>query len=670
MNLTSALVPYLTIFYNFAFVMKKSCFTILLAASVIPAIYGESQIQYPYVLSENFAEQGKKGDYPTDGWICRGLDSEPVSQLNSIYKPDGEAYVIFEYLNGFYPLSLSNFSPSQQADQWLISPEFTVPYDLAELSFTAANYCMQGKLNDNGKNECLYKVLISEGGTAPEDFKSTVYDGSLKGLRTSEITTANVFVPLGGYAGKTIRLAFINCGQDAGCQGFSNIAVGSYYAEVTNLSTAEAEVGEEAAFAVNFGMKPPVECPGVNAVVKIGDKVVAQQYFKKRWVATGSNVTLQKMEFDSRLKIEDTSTIAYTIELTPDFEGACTTVVNGVIGVPLTTYKSNLVVEEVTATGCQACPIGAASLKYYADRYPGDEQGYGKAIGIAIHGYINHLDPMSEGVEGYLQKILNLNQTTSYPQAMFNRATTGRMPYDLHIAEMQLQATSMYRAAIAEVQVPVVENSEDVYDSTLKVRFNVRHAYDVASRPVSASLVMIENGVCGNDGNYSQTNGFYNRGPEYISNAYNAPELIPYMQQYLEGGELGVSVIPYSKMVYDHVARGVFPDFAGMPLEGSWTADTDRQFEIGLKVPDTLQDFSNTEVVLLVTDSETGAIVASDVIPQLHYTYADSGVASVGDEDPADEAVYNVAGVRVARSMDVPLTPGLYICGGKKILVR
>ncbi|MDE6668781.1 MAG: hypothetical protein K2K26_03745 [Muribaculaceae bacterium] len=142
---------------------------------------------------------------------------------------------------------------------------------------------------------------------------------------------------------------------------------------------------------------------------------------------------------------------------------------------------------------------------------------------------------------------------------------------------------------------------------------------------MTAAAVMVEDNVRGNTSGYVQTNGFYNRDASYVSSAYGE-FLVPYMTKYLAGGEFGVQYISFDKMVYQHVARCIEPSYAGEQLSESWIGDQPKACELTFAVPETVIDFANTSVIILVMD-ENGDIVASDV--REFAEYGGSGVDEV-----------------------------------------
>ncbi|MDE7159846.1 MAG: choice-of-anchor J domain-containing protein [Muribaculaceae bacterium] len=600
--------------------------TSLLVAGAAIASAAAAEITTPEFYSENFVKMGQEGDYLTDGWYTYGNGATPSSDMTNYFNADGSGpyYILLNYGSQCIPFSCTNFTPSTAADQWLVTPEIEIPSDNVELSFTAAVYCLRG-LWGQGKNP--YKVLVSEnGGFAKEDFSEVpVLEATVSGSRTQEIATRDVVCPLNGFGGKKVRLAFVSTGEDLGMTGFTNISLGNYAVTLDNKTPKVTEMGKQVTVSVNVGMKTPVACPGFTATLDLdGEKV--ETYYKKPFGNTGNVLIYQLVKFDP-ITIDGEKTRHYTVTITPDYEGAPSTVLTGSIGVPTFSYPANVVVEEVTATGCQACPSGTASLQYYTDNYPGNEEGLNKFIGIAIHGFINYYDPMSEGTAEYLLNTMDLNGTTSYPQAMFNRATRGLTPDRRAEFAKQMEAGSYNLVKITGVSTDATE--ENPWGKTVKVDFEARNAYDADGIDIRAAAVMIENNVTGNDSGYTQTNGFYNRTESYISSNYG-DFLLPYMKKYLSGGEWGVEMIPFSKMVYHHVARGIWPSFYGEPMAGAWVKDEARAGTLEFKVPEAIHNLKETEVIVLLIDGESNAIVASDIIPASEYG-ALSGVANVAD---------------------------------------
>lgn len=587
---------------------------IIAAALALPGV-ATAAVVTPEFYSENFVKMGQDGDYLTEEWYTYGNGAAPAAIMTNFFNADGSGpyYVLVNYGSMCIPFSCTNFNPPQAADQWLVTPEIDIPDDNVELSFTAAVYCSRGQWGQ-GKNP--YKVLVSEnGGHAKEDFSEVpVLESTISGSRTQDVATRDVVCPLNGFGGKKVRLAFVSTGEDLGMTGFTNISLGNYAVTLENKTPKVSKIGEQVTVSVNVGMKTPVTCPGFTATLEMdGEKM--ETYYKKPFGNAGNVLIYQLVKFDP-IKVENEQTKHYTVTILPDYEGAHPTVLTGTIGVPVFSYPANVVVEEVTATGCQACLAGTASMEYYEDNFPGNAEGLNKMIGIAVHGFINYYDPMSAGTSEYLLNLMDLNGTTSYPQAMFNRATKGLTPDRISEFEKQMSLGSYNRVKITDVATDATE--ENPWGKKVRVKFDALNAYDAEGIDLRAAVVMIENDVRGNDSGYTQTNGFYNRTESFILSAYDAA-LLPYLKKYLAGGEFGVELIPFSKMVYNHVARGIWPSFFGEALGGVWTKDEAREETLEFTIPESIHELKNTEVIVLLLDGETNAIVASDIIPASAY---------------------------------------------------
>ena len=595
----------------------KKLYTMIVTATMATLAYGA--VETPVLFSENFVSMEQQSDYPIDGWTTYGNGAVPASSMTDYFGStgDGPVYLLLRHGDKCYAMSCTNFNPATAADQWLITPPIEITDDAMELTFTGAVYCNAGNWG-LGRNPV--KVLVSTDGPDHDAFSEVpVYEGTVNGTSASDVSTKVINCPLNGYAGKTVHLAFVSTGEDLGMTGFTDIQIGNYAVTFDNKTPQVADAGESVTIDLNVGMKTPVACAGFTAVLTAGDETQTRSY-TKAFGGSGTSLLYQRVTFDP-IELGVSATLNYTVTVTPNYEGAPASVLTGAVGLPTVSYVNNVVIEELTATGCQACPSGAASMEYYHDIYP-VEEGKGRVIPIAIHGNINYADPMNEGVEDYVASTIDRNGTSSYPQAIFNRSSRGLMPDRRQEVAAQMELRSYNHVSITGIDAPDADNP---WGKELTVHFDVRNAYDAESRQLTAAAVMLEDNVRGNTSGYVQTNGFYNRDASYVTSAYG-DFLVPYMTKYLAGGELGVQYISFDKMVYQHVARCIEPSYAGEPLSEAWIGDEPKACELTFTVPETVIDFANTSVVVLVMD-ESGDIVASDV--REFANYGDSGVDEV-----------------------------------------
>lgn len=586
--------------------MKKTIFAI---TALLAGLTSYSAVTVPVVFDENFVEMSQKSDYLTSDWVTYGNGATPTAEMKNFFvNQQGEIvnYILLDYGKQCIPMCCTNFDPSTQADQWMITPQIEINSNNMELGFTVAVFCNYGAW---GLGSNTFKILVSDSGTAKEDFKEVVFEGQLSGSSTKEINQRSFFCPLNGFDGKKVHIAFVGTGQDCGMLGFTDITLGNYAITVSNETPEMAQLGEEAVVAYNIGLKTPVACPGVKAVLE-STKGNQEVYYKKQFGSSSNTILYQKVEFEP-LVLNDAGTVDYTVTLTPDYEGAPASVFTGSIGVPTMSYLKNCVVEEVTATGCQACPAGIAAMEFYEENYKGTET-QGKVIGIAIHGYINHTDPMSEGVTEYLTNTMALNGTTVYPQAIYNRSSRGFMPglvqSDRYVKN-EINSKAYTQTEIVKVTAP--DPSSDYWGKPVTVDFKVKNAYQAKSLALNACVVLVENNVKGFDANYSQTNGLYNRDKTYFTSNYD-PEIYPFAKKFLSGGEMALAEIPYDRMTYHHVARKLYPSFYGSTLSNEWQEDTYQPYSFTFDIPETVLDLKNCKVVVIVTNASNADIVAAE----------------------------------------------------------
>ena len=594
----------------------------------------------PQFWAEDFVEMAKDSDYVTDGWLTYGNGATP-SELDQLFYPadgSGPYFVLFDYGSYSIAMATTDFANGEEADQWLITPEIEVPYGMSTLSFYACTYNAQGQLGSPSQTAAHpYKVMVSEtGGTAKEDFaEAFAATVTCRGSENVEMTQR--IISLNGYEGKTVRLAFVVSGSQQGLTGFTDLRWGQYTMLVDSDLTKEVvEIGDKLSIDYNIKLKAPTTCPSLHADLYVNGEKLADEDFKKTFgSATSYTAIIQRLKFSDLFTVENDNAISYRLELTPDFEGAVTSVIEGGVGVPKIKYLNNVVVEEMTGAGCGWCPRGAAALDFYHDTYKGSDEE-GKVISIAIHNTAYGSDPMALGNERYTTTLAELNGSAGLPGAVFNRTSRGLDPVNDTEVKRQLAERSHNTATITAVEMPQ-GNIEDIEGQTATVTFEVKNGYDAQMRNLSAAVVLIENNVTGKNRDYNQTNylaGYYNTGRE----AYNAfatlrpsEDMIPYFNLYCASGEFGSDPVPFSKMVYNHASRGIFPAFQGQTLNNVWESDVPQTFSIDFEIPSTVLDIANTEVVLLVINNADQAIVASDIFPAANYTQ--SGVETIEADD-------------------------------------
>ncbi len=653
--------------------MKKVLLTL---TALIVALSSSAAFVNNVFYEEDFINMGIDGDFIKGGWLTKGNGLQPEGEIpNAFFNTPEHGLQNYILLNaGMYCYAMCNtcYADNAPADQWLISPEIEIPYDEVTLVFTAAAYSALTEM-PSGNNS--FEVKISEGGTEVSDFK-TLHKDNIASRADTEINSKFIGFGINGYKGKKIRLAFVATGSNVGFTGFTNISLSQYAVQLAqNLTNDFVSPGESVSIDYNLRIKTPVACNNIKALLEVDGEAPLEKTIKKNvGSATSYNLIITRVTFNDVTTLTEDQAKNYTLTITPEFEGALPVVFTGTINCPSFSYPNNVVVEELTATGCQWCPRGIAALEYYHHAYPGTET-QGKVINIAVHGFMNHVDPMNEGVEEYYQK-LGAIQQGGLPGAEFNRSTVKTDPTAKEYVEKYISQVSYQKASIQKVEVPSLETTDiyELYGKEMTVNYAVKNAFSTLNRPLNASVIMIEDGVVGTNSNYAQDNAYFSYNEAKVLNELGA-WIVPYMRKFISGGELGMQLIPARQMVFDHVARLCWPTFYGVKIAEEWEADQNQDFSFTFKIPENVKDIEKTSVVVLITDpNNDNKIVASDIMAYSDFTKT-SEVSEVSASTLSISKVNETISVNAENGTDVTVYAldgtvlGKYVLAGGNLTV-
>lgn len=245
--------------------------------------------------------------------------------------------------------------------------------------------------------------------------------------------------------------------------------------------------------------------------------------------------------------------------------------------VPALEYRRVVVGEELTATWCGFCPRGMVGMANMKEKYPDS------FIGIAVHDYSYNHDPM--GVRGYADGILRF--ITSLPKILVDRRMTGDPFFDLESMYKQEMAKPV-TSAIA-VSVAYTDASQTVLSADIHNKFN----FDAEDASYVYALVILENEVKGTASGYAQSNN-YSGGTAVMGDFHTLP-----------------SPVPASRMVYQDVARTIFPEFEGMlsSVPVKFAKDEVLHATYDVELPPNVLNKEHIELVVLLIDRSTGEIV-------------------------------------------------------------
>lgn len=513
-------------------------------------------------------------------WIQQGVDATPTGSLSSFfggYSADN-CFKIKETADGPMAFSPSEFSGGATSDEWLITPEITIEDEVALLVYTVN---VEGNSTKN-----RYKVFLSETGTAKEDFTKSLISTTITGKGTTTATHSRR-LPIEGYKGKKVHLAFVNCENTSGMLGFGGINVGQYYL-VYDEAQIEHHVVTDAHYKPAFTIKlsTPMLAEGVSAVLSCDNGFTST--YSDTYAFSSSLASSHTIEFPDEVMM-DRSKVYFTLTITPNFEGARPTVLEGAfIKSP---YNAIAVMEEYTGTWCPNCTRGIAFMNYYKDKF-GRHEGKGGFIGVGIH----YNDPMQPPFYYQIQSVIPTNE---FPTGFLNRKDKSD-PTKLDVKGI------VDKKSIGEVRISRV----DYVDNKLKVNFAHTLCYDSEDTRFRALAYVIENNVKGSSADYTQMNTYGSNDAAFI--AYNyGEELVPYFEPFINRT---VSAVPYTEMVYQEVGRSVYPDVNGRLVSGPVKTCVYNQNTFEFDMPSNVLKKENVEVAVIFLDAVTGEVVLGDVL--------------------------------------------------------
>ena len=189
---------------------------------------------------------------------------------------------------------------------------------------------------------------------------------------------------------------------------------------------------------------------------------------------------------------------------------------------PLVPATGKVVVgEEGTGTWCQWCPRGDVYMNQFATDYAG------YWAGVAVH----NSDPMDIGE---YDSSLGF---TGYPGAFVDRGTV------TDPSSMQGQ----FEARIQTAPTAFIEMGAN-WDATSRVlNLSVESTFQaIANSNYKVAVIITEDGVTGTGGTWNQSNAYAGGGNGPMGGYENLP-----------------NPVPASQMVYNHVARGIYPAVGG-----------------------------------------------------------------------------------------------------------
>lgn len=474
---------------------------------------------------------------------------------------------------------------AQPADDWLITPPVYIRAADAKLSWRACSFCEQGKKGDS------YRVLVSVAGRTPEDFTG-------EPLFFIESESINKWtwheIPLGEYAGKEVRIAFVNATTGGEILGIDDLKVegGKGLCDLT-MRTLPYVYGQEA-----FRLEATVGAYSDEPVTRF---TASYRYGGQTRQKTFEGLNIRKGEtfdfaFDELLPAAYGDTLRYDVWVEANGQRAADTLRLSAVSLSFNP-KRRVVVEEGTGMWCTYCPKGIVAMRELREKYPDS------FIGIALH----YEDPME--ADDYVKHL----QFPCFPSGFFNRKYFSEDPMVL----VQEDGKPVYTAQEGgfETLFLAVAGEQAIADVALEVHLEgqtvvaeavARYALPLRDADVRLAFVVTEDNVQHED--YYQINHF-SGGEAAIGGFEKMPSRIQ----------------PFT---FDEVARAIHGGWQG--IAGSQPAQllpgTPYRYGCSFKLPAGVDDLRQVRIIALLIDQRSGEILNADSRP---LAPAPEGIAGV-----------------------------------------
>ena len=511
------------------------------------------------------------------------------------------------------------------SNDWLVSPAIWVRDADAVLKWKGST------INAKAEEGASYEVRISIEGDKPEDFtQSPVFTTMSESVNS---WTEHEF-SLHDYAGQRVYIAFVNNSATGEILGIDDVLVAGSKGVCDLVVNSDRYIFEHN----DLTIRGYVEACSDEVVTDVTIKCVSS---KGEVEATYGSLSLtkgQKYEFEMPAAIQ----LVYGEEL--DYQ-VIAVVNNAVTTDPINCqatalmqkFHKNIVVEEATGMWCTYCPSGIVAMERLEEKYPDT------FIGLALH-YNDQL-----GVDDY---VLGLSFPSGFPTGWINRRYYTDPMVQIHEDGVTRYTMldggfetyyleEMALPAVAEIDVVAKQEGKDY-----RVMSTLCFAMDDVDADYRIAYAIIENDVTGNG--YYQVNGYSG-------------------QEVDMGGFEDLPATIYD-IEFQHVVRAIYDDYQGVagsvPTEISGGEKYTHEYLVEL--PSTVGDAKNVEVVAMLIDMKTDAIINADKVDLL------SGIEAVGVDGLAMQcdAVDGMVRVKVIGDVAYDSQVAMYDVHGRLIDVK
>ncbi len=541
--------------------MKKSLLSLSLLLS---AGMSFSQI----IFSENF----DAGTTLPAGWAQYNVDGLTVNNsIETNYNFGGNAWVIRSNIKtnvGNHAASTSWYTPAGISNDWIVSPQITIPASGFQLEFDIV--AQDANYRDG------YKVYINTVGNTVADFGTTPV------LQETEAPTTYTtkVIDLTPYAGQSIYVAIQNNSNDKFLLFMDNFKVRKPQANDAILvsSTLNRYSLTNTNNTLALSVKNNGSTPITSVTVDWNDGTAHSQTITTN-IAVGATATVNHPTLVNYATVVEKN-IAITIT---QVNGAADPVPADNVGSKAfntlsQTSAKNVLIEEGTGTWCGWCPRGAVAMDYMTNLYPST------FIGIAVH----NGDPMT---------------VTAYDAGAnfggFPSSNVDRAILDATVSNSDFQ--NNYNQRI-NVVVPASVNgvvSGTGNNITIDASATFRTVFTSADTKYRLAVVMVEDNVKGTTSGYDQKNYYAGGG----SGAMGGFESLP-------------DPVPAAQMTYNHVGRALLGGYNGQAssIPATIADGQTATYQFTYTIPATSVR-GNMHAVIMLIDQVSGEVINAKSIP-------------------------------------------------------
>ena len=511
------------------------------------------------------------------------------------------------------------------SDDWMVLPKIWVRDADAVLRWRAMT------VNSKSEDGAGYQVRISLDGSQPDDFvQLPVVEVEAESVNT----WSEHELSLNDYAGQRIYIAFVNNSAKGEILAVDDIVVDGSKGVCDLVVNSDRYIFEHKDLTV----RGYVEACSDEVITDVTIKCVSSETEVEKTYSSLALAKGDKLEFElpNALQVDYGQTLDYQViavvnnAVTTDPAKCQATAL-------MQKFHKNIVVEEATGMWCTYCPAGIVAMEELEKRYPDT------FIGLALH-YNDQL-----AVDDY---VMDLSFPDGFPTGWINRRyytspmvqihEDGATRYTMldggfetyYLEEMALPA-------VAEIDVAAKQEGK-----AYRVMSNLCFAMDDVDADYRIAYAIIENDVTGNG--YYQVNGYSGQDVDI-------------------GGFEDLPATIYD-IEFQHVVRAIYDDYQGVagsvPTEISGGEKYTHEYLVEL--PSTVGDAKNVEVVAMLIDMKTDAIINADKVDLL------SGIEAVGVDGLAMQcdAVDGMVRVKVIGDVAYDSQVAMYDVHGRLIDVK